>query len=128
VQLIDAHSIPLPDGGEAGGGVHRATDGAGFTRNSLSDGKFHVLPNSGDLHVHRVDFSDALMPFSCKVRDKLTGREEDSAAYNLVINGEDEGQAKLFSLPLFHFFLLLCQPRLFTPNFCAGFGKRRHPN
>ena len=53
----------------------------------LSDGKFHVIPSSGDLHIHRADFSDTLQPFSCRVRNAITGREEESQPYNLIISG-----------------------------------------
>ncbi len=49
-----------------------------------------MVPSSGDLHIARADFSDALQPFSCTVRNKLNGREETSQPATIVINGEWE--------------------------------------
>ena len=54
----------------------------------FADGKFHVVP-SGDLHVLRANLpADAATPYACRVRNTLTGREEISAPFNLIIDGE----------------------------------------
>ena len=63
-----------------------------FTSNAffirfVADGKFHVVPSGGDLHIIRADFADAVEPYSCRVRNTLSGKEETSAPYTLVING-----------------------------------------
>ena len=54
----------------------------------FADGKFHVVP-SGDLHVLRANLpADAATPYACRVRNTLTGREENSPPYNLIIDGK----------------------------------------
>ena len=54
----------------------------------FADGKFHVVP-SGDLHVLRANLpADAATPYACRVRNTLTGREESSPPYNLIIDGK----------------------------------------
>ena len=54
----------------------------------FADGKFHVVP-SGDLHVLRANLpADAATPYACRVRNTLTGGEEISAPFNLIIDGE----------------------------------------
>ena len=56
--------------------------------NIFADGKFHVVP-SGDLHVLRANLpADAATPYLCRVRNTLTGREENSPPYNLIIDGK----------------------------------------
>ena len=57
--------------------------------NPSPDGKYHVVPSSGDLHIIRADFSDTVENYACRVRNTLNNREEISAAFNLVINGEN---------------------------------------
>ena len=46
-----------------------------------------MVPSGGDLHIVRADFADAVEPYSCRVRNTLSGKEELSAPYTLVING-----------------------------------------
>ena len=44
---------------------------------------------SGDLHVLRANLpADAATPYACRVRNTLTGREENSPPYNLIIDGK----------------------------------------
>ena len=46
---------------------------------------------SGDLHVLRANLpADAATPYACRVRNTLTGREESSPPYNLIIDGKFE--------------------------------------
>ena len=59
-----------------------------FYQTIFADGKFHVVP-SGDLHVLRANLpADAATPYLCRVRNTLTGREENSPPYNLIIDGK----------------------------------------
>ena len=59
-----------------------------FSSTIFADGKFHVVP-SGDLHVLRANLpADAATPYLCRVRNTLTGREENSPPYNLIIDGK----------------------------------------
>ena len=59
-----------------------------FYQTIFADGKFHVVP-SGDLHVLRANLpADAATPYACRVRNTLTGREENSPPYNLIIDGK----------------------------------------
>ncbi len=51
----------------------------------FADGKFHVVP-SGDLHVIRADFADAVESYACRVRNTLNNKEEISQAFSLIIN------------------------------------------
>ena len=61
-----------------------------FYQTIFADGKFHVVP-SGDLHVLRANLpADAATPYLCRVRNTLTGREESSPPYNLIIDGKFE--------------------------------------
>ena len=57
-------------------------------QNSSPDGKYHVVPLSGDLHIIRADFSDTVENYACRVRNTLNNREEISPPFNLLINGE----------------------------------------
>ena len=56
-------------------------------QNSSPDGKYHVVPLSGDLHIIRADFSDTVENYACRVRNTLNNREEISPPFNLIING-----------------------------------------
>ena len=47
-----------------------------------------MVPSSGDLHVVRADFSDSAEDYHCTVRNTITGREERSPDFNLVITGK----------------------------------------
>ena len=54
----------------------------------FADGKFHVVP-SGDLHILRANLpADAATPYACRVRNTLTGREETSPPFNLIVDGK----------------------------------------
>ena len=70
-----------------------------FTRNSFSsscpalDGKYHVLP-SGDLHIFRVEESDASVAYSCRVLNTLTNIEESSPPFHLAVDSKSQGTFK----------------------------------
>ena len=61
----------------------------------ITDGKYHVVPFSGDLHIHRVDFSDRLSKFVCTVRNAMTGGVESSQPFSLALNGTSSGLSRV---------------------------------
>ena len=61
------------------------------------DGKYHVVP-SGDLHVLRADVADGNAPYVCRVRNILTGLEESSPPFQLLVQDGEFIFLKLFGL------------------------------